>query len=101
MMGDGSDSGNRLVRQRKLIAGAREQAARAAAEAGVAGPGSSVASEFPGSAAAHGQMLPGYKILREIHRGGQGVVFLAVQQSTGRQVAVKVMKEGPFAGPSD
>lgn len=43
----------------------------------------------------------GYSILREIHRGGQGVVYQALQASTKRKVAVKVMKEGPFAGPAD
>ncbi|MFH1418883.1 MAG: protein kinase, partial [Planctomycetota bacterium] len=43
----------------------------------------------------------GYKIVREIHRGGQGVVYQAIQQSTKRKVAIKVMKEGPFAGSSD
>jgi len=43
----------------------------------------------------------GYQLVREIHRGGQGVVYQAVQQSTKRKVALKVMKEGPFAGPSD
>ncbi|MEE8340139.1 MAG: hypothetical protein V3R56_08340, partial [Xanthomonadales bacterium] len=40
--------------------------------------------------------IPGYKILREIHRGGQGVVYQAVQQATKRTMAVKVMREGPF-----
>jgi serine/threonine protein kinase len=39
----------------------------------------------------------GYQIIREIHRGGQGVVYQAVQKSTKRRVAIKVMKEGPFA----
>ncbi len=42
--------------------------------------------------------IPGYRIIREIHRGGQGVVFEAVQESTRRTVAVKVLLEGPFAG---
>ncbi len=42
--------------------------------------------------------LPGYGIIRELHRGGQGVVYLAVQQSTRREVAVKVLREGPFVG---
>jgi tetratricopeptide (TPR) repeat protein/predicted Ser/Thr protein kinase len=36
--------------------------------------------------------LPGYTLLRELHRGGQGVVHLAIQNSTGRQVAIKVLK---------
>lgn len=45
--------------------------------------------------------LPGYEILDEIHRGGQGVVYRALQKATRRQVAIKVMREGPFAGWRD
>ncbi len=45
--------------------------------------------------------LPGYEFVQELHRGGQGVVFLALQKSTHRKVAIKVMKEGPFAGADD
>ena len=45
--------------------------------------------------------LPGYEILGEIHRGGQGVVYQAMQQGTKRMVAIKVMREGPFAGWRD
>ncbi len=52
-----------------------------------------------------GDSLPdsfaGYQIIREIHRGGQGVIYQAVQKSTKRKVAIKVMKEGPFAGKHD
>ena len=42
--------------------------------------------------------FPGYEILRELHRGGQGVVYLAMQRATKRKVAVKLLHEGPFAG---
>lgn len=45
--------------------------------------------------------IPGYRLTREVHRGGQGVVYEAVQESTQRRVAVKVMREGPFAGAGD
>jgi len=45
--------------------------------------------------------IPGYRIIEEIHRGAQGVVFRAVQLSTHRDVAVKVLRDGPFAGPFD
>ena len=46
-------------------------------------------------------LIAGYTIVREIHRGGQGVVYQAVRESTGRTVAIKVMREGPFAGLGD
>lgn len=45
--------------------------------------------------------IPGYEIVREIHRGGQGVVYQARQHATRRDVAVKVMKHGPFATLAD
>ena len=37
--------------------------------------------------------IDGYTILREIWRGGQGIIFKALQTSTGRHVAVKVLTE--------
>jgi len=45
--------------------------------------------------------IPGYVILQEIHSGGQGAVFQAIQKSTKRRVAIKVMHEGPFASAQD
>ncbi len=46
-------------------------------------------------------LIPNYQLLREISRGGQGIVYKAIQKTTKRQVAVKVMREGPFAGARD
>jgi serine/threonine protein kinase/tetratricopeptide (TPR) repeat protein len=48
-----------------------------------------------------GRDLPGYRILGEIRRGGQGVIFRAVQLSTRRHVALKVLRDGPFAAAAD
>jgi len=41
--------------------------------------------------------IPGYEILGQIRRGGQGIVFRALQESTKREVALKVLREGPYA----
>jgi WD40 repeat protein len=43
----------------------------------------------------------GYRLVREAHRGGQGVVYEATQVSTGRRVAIKVMREGIFGDGRD
>lgn len=42
--------------------------------------------------------FPNYQLIRELHRGGQGVVYLAIQITTRRKVAIKVMRESPYAG---
>ncbi|MBL8878036.1 MAG: protein kinase [Phycisphaerales bacterium] len=45
--------------------------------------------------------LPGFVQLKEIQRGGQGVVFRAVQTSTGRTVAIKLIRGGALASAAD
>jgi predicted Ser/Thr protein kinase len=40
--------------------------------------------------------IPGYRVHAELHRGGQGTVYHAVQESTRRDVAIKVLRRTAF-----
>ncbi|NOT01918.1 MAG: serine/threonine protein kinase [Phycisphaerales bacterium] len=44
--------------------------------------------------------LPAYDITDRLQHGGQGVVYKAIQRSTNRPVAIKVLLFGPFATPT-
>jgi serine/threonine protein kinase len=41
--------------------------------------------------------IPGYDVHKQIGRGGMGIVYKAMQLSTKRLVALKLLLEGPFA----
>src|SRR6185295_356466 len=100
-MNDASNPSSRPVRV--LIAAARREAAEffacsasgSSAVRGAGGAGDTGNADFAADS------FPGYELGREIHRGGQGVVYQAVQRTTGRKVAIKVMRDGPLAGEHD
>ncbi len=45
--------------------------------------------------------IPSCELVEEIYRGGQGVVYRAKHLPTGRDVAIKVMRDGPFQRLND
>ncbi len=45
--------------------------------------------------------FPGYRVIGEIHRGGQGVVYKALQESTQRHVAIKVLRDSHLLTAGD
>ena len=44
--------------------------------------------------------FPGYRLIAELSRGGQGVVYRAYQLGTKRDVAIKVLLDGKYAAPA-
>jgi serine/threonine protein kinase len=104
MAKDGKNSQTLHARQRALIEAARAQLAHA--ERGASAPADSTGRALPAGDSASfvgppSDSFTGYENLHEIHRGGQGVVYQALQKSTRRKVALKVMRDGPFGAPGD
>src|SRR5207248_9001001 len=44
----------------------------------------------------HCARIVGYRLEREISRGGQAAVYQAIQETTGRKVAIKIIAGGPY-----
>ncbi|HEY3246582.1 MAG TPA: protein kinase [Phycisphaerae bacterium] len=80
----------RELRMLGMIARARQQAATSTG--GSAAPQRSAPTDDDAL-----PVIPGYKILDEIHRGGQGIVYRATQLTTQRRVALKLLRDGQFA----
>jgi tetratricopeptide (TPR) repeat protein/tRNA A-37 threonylcarbamoyl transferase component Bud32 len=59
--------------------------------------GLSLPAQAPSLGDARGVEIEGYEILSEIHRGGQGVIYEALQRATKRKVVLKTLLHGALA----
>jgi tetratricopeptide (TPR) repeat protein len=67
-------------------------------EVAALGPPKPRAARATGAPGEDAGPIPGYRLLGELHRGGQGVVHRAEQVATKRRCAVKMLLGGRFAG---
>ncbi len=59
--------------------------------------GLAVTGHAPWLGDGHPFRIEGYEILSEIHRGGQGIIYEALQHATKRKVALKTLLHGALA----
>src|SRR5262245_25513671 len=45
--------------------------------------------------------LPGFLIIRELHRGGQGIVYQCVREADSEDVAIKILRDRSIASPRE
>ncbi|MBI2920119.1 MAG: VCBS repeat-containing protein [Planctomycetes bacterium] len=73
------------------------------ASAGISGPAATILNSGGAAAPGGGEVVPtqlgGYRIVKRIGGGGMGSIYLAVQASVGRQVAIKVLPSAAFDNP--
>jgi len=77
---------------RRQVLAAREASSRAEASASSLDGGRRPVAK---------ESFTGYRLERVVHCGGQGEVYQAIQLSTGRTVALKVMRDGALASAAD